>query len=185
MRRMTAVITVLMSAVLVLSACGGSSPSEAVSDQLDQIKSAEMGEALASVVDNAELSDDNKELYEGFVKKLHDFDYEIVDEEISSEGDKAAVSVKISTYNFGKAYLDAYEDILLGLGSGSVSTEKLYNELFSSLSGVEEKTFKKTVKVECRKNDSGDWETDLTTNTVLINAIFGNLQSVLEDFSEL
>lgn len=182
---MVAVISALIGAMLVLSACGGSSPSEVVSDQLDQIKSAEMGEALASVVDNAELSDENKALYESFVEKLHDFDYEIVDEEISSEGDKATVSVKLSTYNFGKAYLNAYEEILLGLGSGNISNEKLYNVLFTSLSEVEEKSLKETIEVDCYKNDSGDWETDLTTNTVLINAIFGNLQSIMEDFSEL
>lgn len=184
-RRMVVVITALMSVMLVLSACGGSNPSKAVSDQIDQIKSAEMGAELASVVDSAELSDDNKELYESFVKKLHDFDYEITDEEISSDGDKATVSVKITTYNFGKAYLNAYEEIITGMGSGSFNADKMYEELFSSLSDVEDKDFEETVKVACRKNDSGDWESDVTTNNVLVDAIFGGLQSVVEDMQDL
>ncbi|MGN0674078.1 MAG: hypothetical protein ACI4KJ_06565 [Anaerovoracaceae bacterium] len=184
-RRMVVVIAALVSAMLVLSACGGSSPSKAVSDQLDKIKSAEMGEALASVVDSAELSDDNRKLYESFVKNLHDFDYEITDEEISSDGDKATVSVKITTYDFGKAYLDAYEEIITDMGSGSFNADKMYENLFGSLSGVEEKNFEETVNVTCRKNDSGDWESDVTTNSVLVNAIFGGLQSVVEDMEEM
>ncbi len=167
--------------MMSLAACGAESPSRQVKRDIKDIQKAEISSTLFDSEDSG-FDEDEKEGYKDFLGKLSDFDYEIVEEKISEEGEIAVVTVDITTYDFGTAYLDSWDEV----ASGKVKNgETFYTLFFGKISELEEKNFTTRIAVNCSKNDKGGWTTDLASNADFRKAIFGDLIDVVSDLANM
>lgn len=173
------IATMTLALSLVLSACGSSSPSEQVEIDLSEIKSAEVSSTIFESKDNS-FSEEEKAAYSDFLAMVNDFDYEIVGEEISEDEKSATVSLNITTYDYGTAYLDAWDKVAAGKAKG----ESFYTLFFNEASKLEEKNFVTPIVVTCTKGDDG-WKTDLASNAAFKSAIMGDLVSVITDLASM
>lgn len=182
MKELLALMLVVVT-VFALAGCGKKdSPTTAVETALNELKESEITDTLLDT-SQANLSDDVKKSYKEFMEKLHEFDYEIVKESISDDGDSATVEVKITTYSFGNAYLNSYEEIIEKHEVSEITGDILYGNLFKNMSELEDKNFTKTVTIDCKKPDD-KWTAELNGNRAFQNAIFGDLIEILTELAQ-
>lgn len=179
MKKKTLLISMILMMLMVFTACGKSTPTEVVENQLKQIKTEDYSLKISRVFSDTKLQEQYKDDFNKFNKKLQDFDYEVEDEKI--DGDKATVVVKIKTYDFGKVYKSTADQILNDFQRGKVkATDDIakyaYDLVFKNLNSLKEKTYKKKVTVNCTKNDKGEWETDIdSSNVQMQDALMGGM----------
>lgn len=178
-RLLCTVMLVLMT--LMLAGCGKATPSDAVSDALDELKTAEVGDLLA--LDNMELSEDTTEAYRDFLTKVSGFDYEITGETVAEDEQSAVVDVTITTYAFGDAFLDAYEELYQTYDASEINTDVIYKAVFDKLNSLEDKSSSYSIKIECEKKDD-KWVAKLDDNGKFNNAILGDMVYVLKELAE-
>lgn len=171
-----AVLAVVLA--LSLASCGKASPSDVVKDQLEEVKSEKMETSLSSLIGDASVAKKYSKQYTKLVGMIQDFDYEIGDEKIASDGKTATVEVKITTYPFGKAYRKLYNQVVQDaedrkIDSDTDMTEYIYKQMFSKMLALKDKTYHADITVKCTKNDDGDWETNLQSSTNFRNALLG------------
>lgn len=172
----------LCFAMMMLAACGGSNgPSDAVSKSLDELKKSEISDSALGNAD-ASLNDNTKEAYKAFMEKLHDFDYEITDEKISDDGESADVTVKITTYDFGNAYLDTYEELLQKNDPDKITQDMLYGTMFKKMSELKDKKYSEKITVKCTKSDD-EWKPSLNGNAQFQNALFGGTIKIVSELA--
>lgn len=121
------------------------------------------------------------------IEKVLDFDYDVQSKSV--KGDTAKVKVKITTYDFGKAYMAASKQIAKDKKAGKITdstvTKKYASKvMFNAILDLEDKSYSKVITIKCTKDDDGKWETDAATNTELMNAIFGGLVTALNGTSD-
>lgn len=168
-----------------MAACGkNATPSESVESELKAVQNesiSDLEKTMPNTMDSS-YSDD----WKSFLKKIQKFDYKIKDEKI--KGNKATVTVTIKTYDFGQAYQNTYNQIVQDAQSGTITsstdvTKYVYDLMFKNLLAVDKKTYSKDVVINCKKNDKGEWETDVQSNEQFLNAIMGGLEDKIAEMS--
>lgn len=171
-----------ISMVLSMAACGkANTPTKVVEKQMQELKDEKVETELSALVSDASVAKKYGDDYKKLLKKIQDFDYEVTDEKV--DGDSATVTVKITTYNFGQAYKDMYNQVVKDANSGKITsstdlTSYIYKMMFQKMNALEKKDFKTSVKVKCTKNENGDWETDVDNNSNVEDAILGGVISL-------
>ena len=180
-------IAVIIAALLCLPVLPGCSPmndaEKKVSNELEALQSSDyVGAEVMDLRDS--LSDEGKENFDGFLKKLKAFDFEITgsEEDDGKDDDYTLVSVKIRTYDFGREYLAAWTEFLKANGdTESEDMTAFYEMLFSRLNSLDGKDCINYVTIVCIDPlDNGEWIANIKENEELQDAIFGGMMSEMK-----
>ena len=174
------IVSMLVLVMFALTACGSKSPKSVVEDNLKQIKTEKTSSNVSKLFNDKTLEQKYGKEYDKFIKKVQDFDYEVKDEKV--DGKKATVKVEIKTYDFGAAYKTTYDTVVSDAKSGKITAttdvkDYVYNLMFQNLNSVKDKSYKKTVTINCTKNDKGEWTTDINSNVDFLDAMMWNVHS--------
>ena len=177
------IVSMLVLVMFALTACGGKSPKNVVEDNLKQIKTEKTSSNVSKLFNDKTLEQKYGKEYNKFIKKVQDFDYEVKDEKV--DGKKATVKVEIKTYDFGAAYKTTYDTVVSDAKSGKITTstdvkDYVYNLMFQNLNSVKDKSYKKTVTINCTKNDKGEWTTDINSNVDFLDAMMGGMFTAIK-----
>lgn len=177
------IVSMLVLVMFALTACGGKSPKNVVEDNLKQIKTEKTSSNVSKLFNDKTLEQKYGKEYNKFIKKVQDFDYEVKDEKV--DGKKATVKVEIKTYDFGAAYKTTYDTVVSDAKSGKITTstdvkDYVYNLMFQNLNNVKDKSYKKTVTINCTKNDKGEWTTDINNNVDFLDAMMGGMFTAIK-----
>ena len=129
------------------------------------------------------LSDQGRENFDGFLKKLRDFDYEISGSEEGKAGDDTTVvNVKIKTYDFGREYLAVWTEYLKANENEKPDDlTEFYELLFARLNSLSEKDHIKTLGIVCADPlGNGEWIANIKENEELQDAVFGGMLSEMK-----
>ncbi len=174
-----AVLTATM--LLSLAACGEDTASSQLKKDISDFKKADIAGTL---IDESSLSDENKAAYKDFIKMTQDFDYTISDEKISEDGNSATVKLEITSYDFGTAYLDAWDAVIASKKKLSEENE-FYTVFFEQVEALEDMDYVSDVTIKCTKGDDGKWTTDLASNSDFRNAIMGDMINIVKELANL
>ena len=177
------IVSMLVLVMLALTACGSKSPKSVVEDNLKQIKTEKTSSNVSKLFNDKTLEQKYGKEYDKFIKKVQDFDYEVKDEKV--DGKKATVKVEIKTYDFGAAYKTTYDTVVSDAKSGKITAttdvkDYVYNLMFQNLNSVKDKSYKKTVTINCTKNDKGEWTTDINNNVDFLDAMMGGMFTAIK-----
>ena len=177
------IVSMLVLVMFALTACGSKSPKSVVEDNLKQIKTEKTSSNVSKLFNDKTLEQKYGKEYDKFIKKVQDFDYEVKDEKV--DGKKATVKVEIKTYDFGAAYKTTYDTVVSDAKSGKITTstdvkDYVYNLMFQNLNSVKDKSYKKTVTINCTKNDKGEWTTDINSNVDFLDAMMGGMFTAIK-----
>lgn len=173
---------------LMLVACTGNGASGAVRSEFEKLKTSETAPASLDAVKKdlpAEAGDD----FDSFLAKVRDFDYKILGSEVKNDGDGeyALVTVKITSYDFGREYLSTWKDYLKTHENASAEDAEgaeFYTELFSRLAGLKKKQHVSFVEVKATEAEDGSWTTDIQTSEELQDALFGGMISEMKNLAD-
>lgn len=177
------IVSMLVLVMFALTACGSKSPKSVVEDNLKQIKTEKTSSNVSKLFNDKTLEQKYGKEYDKFIKKVQDFDYEVKDEKV--DGKKATVKVEIKTYDFGAAYKTTYDTVVSDAKSGKITATTdvkvyVYNLMFQNLNSVKDKSYKKTVTINCTKNDKGEWTTDINSNVDFLDAMMGGMFTAIK-----
>lgn len=177
------IVSMLVLVMFALTACGSKSPKSVVEDNLKQIKTEKTSSNVSKLFNDKTLEQKYGKEYDKFIKKVQDFDYEVKDEKV--DGKKATVKVEIKTYDFGAAYKTTYDTVIADAKSGKITAstdikDYVYNLMFQNLNSVKDKSYKKTVTINCTKNDKGEWTTDINNNVDFLDAMMGGMFTAIK-----
>ena len=177
------IVSMLVLVMFALTACGSKSPKSVVEDNLKQIKTEKTSSNVSKLFNDKTLEQKYGKEYDKFIKKVQDFDYEVKDEKV--DGKKATVKVEIKTYDFGAAYKTTYDTVVSDAKSGKITEttdvkDYVYNLMFQNLNSVKDKSYKKTVTINCTKNDKGEWTTDINSNVDFLDAMMGGMFTAIK-----
>lgn len=178
------IVSMLVLVMFALTACGSKSPKSVVEDNLKQIKTEKTSSNVSKLFNDKTLEQKYGKEYDKFIKKVQDFDYEVKDEKV--DGKKATVKVEIKTYDFGAAYKTTYDTVVSDAKSGKITAttadvkDYVYNLMFQNLNSVKDKSYKKTVTINCTKNDKGEWTTDINSNVDFLDAMMGGMFTAIK-----
>ena len=177
------IVSMLVLVMFALTACGSKSPKSVVEDNLKQIKTEKTSSNVSKLFNDKTLEQKYGKEYDKFIKKVQDFDYEVKDEKV--DGQKATVKVEIKTYDFGAAYKTTYDTVVSDAKSGKITAttdvkDYVYNLMFQNLNSVKDKSYKKTVTINCTKNDKGEWTTDINSNVDFLDAMMGGMFTAIK-----
>ena len=181
MKRAASLLARLLCVLVAAGCAAKSEPEKKVAKELDALKTSE---SVGSEVSDMEklLSDEGKDNFDSFLKKLRDFDYELTG--VKEEGDHATVTVRIKTYDFGRAYLAEWTDYLREHSDSLSGEEELtgfYEELFAKLAALDKKESIKDVDIVCVKPlDNGEWIANIKDNEQLQDAVFGGMMGEMK-----
>ena len=181
MKRAASLLALLLCVLITAGCAAKTEPEKKVARELDSLKTSE---SVGSEVSDMEklLSDEGKDNFDAFLKKLRDFDYELIG--VKEEGDHTTVTVRIKTYDFGRAYLAEWTDYLREHGDSLSEDEDLtvlYEELFAKLAALDKKESIKDVDIVCVKPlDNGEWIANIKDNEQLQDAVFGGMMSEMK-----
>jgi hypothetical protein len=169
---------------LMLAGCSSMNEAEKkVSKELNALQSSgSTGSEVIALRDS--LSDEGRENFDGFLKKLRSFEFEITgSEEDDDKGDDyTLVSVRIKTFDFGREYLAAWTEYLKA--NEDTMPEDLtdfYELLFARLNSLEDKDCIRHIKIVCIDPlDNGEWIANIKDNEELQDAIFGGMLSEMK-----
>ncbi|WP_314923261.1 hypothetical protein [Mogibacterium diversum] len=177
------IVSMLVLVMFALTACGSKSPKSVVEDNLKQIKTEKTSSNVSKLFNDKTLEQKYGKEYDKFIKKVQDFDYEVKDEKV--DGKKATVKVEIKTYDFGAAYKTTYDTVVADAKSGKITAstdikDYVYNLMFQNLNSVKDKSYKKTVTINCTKSDKGEWTTDINNNVDFLDAMMGGMFTAIK-----
>ncbi|MBQ0005057.1 MAG: hypothetical protein KBS68_04250 [Clostridiales bacterium] len=185
MKRLRSLLALGLIAVLLISltACGTGTASDQVKKDIKEIQNAEISTSIFDDEDS-EFTDADKEAYGVFLERLSDFDCEIGEEIISEDGNSATVELSVTTYDYGTAYLDVWDEIVDGKVKINEETT-FYTVLFAKFNELDDKDFTTKVIINCTKDEDGNWSTDIADNTEFKKAIFGDLVQVVSSLANM
>lgn len=177
---------IIIAAVIVIVAVFtgmkiyGSTVSGIVSTELKTIKNEQIDTSTLAQTYSLDTSLNGK--LNDVIEKVLDFDYDIQSKSV--KGNTATVKVKITTYDFAKAFDAASKQIAKDKKSGKIKTTTITKKyaskvMFNAILALDDKTCSNVVTIKCTKGDDGKWTTNAATNKALMNAIFGGLVSAL------
>ena len=166
--------------LLMLAGC--SSMNDAEKKVSKELKALQESDVLGSEVINLRdsLSDEGRKNFDGFMKKLKGFDFQIIG---SEEGDgHTLVNVKIKTCDFGREYLAAWtESLKTNEEAKPDDLTGFYELLFARLNSQGEKDYIKTIQIVCIDPlNNGEWIANIKENEELQDAIFGGMMSEMK-----
>ena len=166
--------------LLMLAGC--SSMNDAEKKVSKELKALQESDVLGSEVINLRdsLSDEGRKNFDGFMKKLKGFDFQIIG---SEEGDgHTLVNVKIKTCDFGREYLAAWTEYLKTNEEAKPDDlTGFYELLFARLNSQGEKDYIKTIQIVCIDPlNNGEWIANIKENEELQDAIFGGMISEMK-----
>ena len=166
--------------LLMLAGCSSMDDAEKkVSKELKALQESDsLGSEVITLRDS--LSDEGRKNFDGFMKKLKGFDFQIIG---SEEGDgHTLVNVKIKTCDFGREYLAAWTEYLkANQGEKPQDLTDFYELLFARLNSTDEKEYIKTIQIVCIDPlDNGEWIANIKENEELQDAIFGGMMSEMK-----
>ena len=170
--------------LLMLAGCTSMTDAEKkVSKELKALQESDStGSEVITLRDS--LSEEGRKNFDGFLKKLKGFDFEITGSEENEEkgDDYTLVSVKIKTLDFGREYLAAWTEYLkANEGANSEDLTDFYELLFARLNSLDEKEYIKTIQIVCIDPlDNGEWIANIKENEELQDAIFGGMISEMK-----
>ena len=179
-RTIAAMIAVLLC-LPVFTGCSRMNGAEKkVSNELKALQSSDYsGDEVMDLRDS--LSDEGRENFDGFLKKLRSFDFEITgsEEDDDKDDDYALVSVKIKTFDFGREYLAVWTEFLKSNEETKPEDmTEFYETLFARLNALSEKDCINHIKIVCIDPlDNGEWIANIKENKELQDAIFGGMLS--------
>lgn len=183
LRALAAGLALLLCLVMLAGCSSMNGAEKKVSKELNALQESDaLGSEVITLRDS--LSDEGRENFDGFLKKLRGFDFEITgsEENDGQDDDSTTVSVKIKTCDFGREYLAAWTEYLKA--NPDTKPEELtdfYELLFSRLNSLEEKEHIKTIKIVCIDPlDNGEWIANIKENEELQDAIFGGMLSEMK-----
>lgn len=160
-----------MLAALLVS-CSQSGATAQVKADLESMRHIELDPEMTEEISGM-LGSEGKDDMEEFLEKAGEFDFDI--QKTEDGEDYSLVTVRITSYCFGREYLKTWNDYLEKEGDGEFDPASFYSMLMDNLSEVEDKTFSRKVTITCIDDDSGNWTTDALSNSELRNAIFGGM----------
>ncbi len=169
----------LLLCLLMLAGCNSMNGAEKkVEKELSALQSSDtLGSEVVNLRES--LSDEGKANFDGFLKKLKGYDFEITgsEKDDDKEDDYTLVSVNIRTYDFGREYLAAWTEYLKdNEGTKTDDMTEFYELLFARLNGLTEKDYIDTIKIVCIDPlDNGEWIANIKDNEELQDAIFGGM----------
>ena len=184
-------IAAVVIAVMVLTGCSKEPENypeaEALVDtRLNEIKTADNSDAaIKSFIELAGTEDE--ELLGGYLTKLRDFDYEILGSKKDENDENAViVTVRVSTYDFGNAYLSTWKEFLeMDEYHEGTQNDLFMRSLMYKCTALNSKDFLTDVDVVCTDSDgSGNYETDLKSNDEMMNAISGGMMEQIKLLAE-
>ncbi|MBP3895022.1 MAG: hypothetical protein J6D07_01000 [Mogibacterium sp.] len=184
-------IAAVVIAVMVLTGCSKEPENypeaEALVDtRLNEIKTADNSDAaIKSFIELAGTEDE--ELLGGYLTKLRDFDYEILGSKKDENDENAViVTVRVSTYDFGNAYLSTWKEFLeMDEYHEGTQNDLFMRSLMYQCTALNSKDFLTDVDVVCTDPDgSGNYETDLKSNDEMMNAISGGMMEQIKLLAE-
>ena len=178
-RTIAAGLAVLLC-LLMLAGC--SSMNDAEKKVSKELKALQESDTIGSEVINLRdsLSDEGRKNFDGFMRKIRGFDFQITG---SEEGDgHTLVSVKIKTCDFGREYLAAWTEYLkTNKETNPDDLTGFYELLFARLNSSEEKDYLKTIQIVCIDPlGNGEWIANIKENEELQDAIFGGMMSEMK-----
>ena len=166
--------------LLMLAGCNSMNEAEKkVSKELKALQASDsVGSEVIDLRDS--LSDEGKENFDGFLKNLKDFDFEIIGSE-EADG-HTLVNVKIKTFAFGREYLAAWTEFLKeNEDTKPEDMTGFYELLFARLNALKEKEYINTIKIVCIDPlDNDEWIADIKENEELQDAIFGGMMNEMK-----
>ena len=185
-RTLKAIAAGLAVLLCLLMLAGCASMNEAEKKVYKELKALQESDSTGSEVITLRdsLSEEGRKNFDGFLKKLKGFDFEITgSEEGEKNGDEyTLVSVKIKTFDFGREYLAAWTEYLkANEGANSEDLTDFYELLFARLNSLDEKEYIKTIQIVCADPlDNGEWIANIKENEELQDAIFGGMISEMK-----
>ena len=180
------VIAAVFAVLLCLQLLAGCKPmNEAEKKVSKELKALQTSDTVGSEVITLRdsLSDEGKENFDGFLKKLRSFDFEITGSAEDTEKDGCTiVDVRIRTFAFGREYLAAWTEYLkANEDAKSGDMTDFYELLFARLNGLDEKEYIKTISIVCLDPlGNGEWIANIKENEELQDAIFGGMMSEMK-----
>ena len=180
-RTLKAIAAGLAVLLCLLMLAGCASMNEAEKKVYKELKALQESDSTGSEVITLRdsLSEEGRKNFDGFLKKLKGFDFEITgSEEGEKNGDEyTLVSVKIKTFDFGREYLAAWTEYLkANEGANPEDLTDFYELLFARLNSLDEKEYIKTIQIVCIDPlDIGEWIANIKENEELQDAIFGGM----------
>ena len=180
-------VCVMMLAAMLIACSGGGAAGE-VKSELEKLKASETAPASLAAV-KEDLPEASADDFDSFLAKVRDFDYKILGSEVKKdeEGEYTLVTVKITSYEFGREYLSTWKDYLKTHKNASAEDAEggeFYTELFSRLAGLGKKQHVSYVDVKAAEAEDGSWTTDIQTNEKLQDALFGGMISEMKDLAD-
>lgn len=185
-RTLKAIAAGLAVLLCLLMLAGCASMNEAEKKVYKELKALQESDSTGSEVITLRdsLSEEGRKNFDGFLKKLKGFDFEITgSEEGEKNGDEyTLVSVKIKTFDFGREYLAAWTEYLkANEGANPDDLTDFYELLFARLNSLDEKEYIKTIQIVCIDPlDNGEWIANIKENEELQDAIFGGMISEMK-----
>ena len=171
--------------LIMLAGCTSMNDAEKkVSKELKALQEADvLGNEVMDLRES--LSEDGRENFDGFLKKLRAFGFEITGSEEVRENDDAytLVNVRIRTYDFGREYLAAWTAFLKSHADGLTEDDltEYYELLFERLDSLDEKDYIKDIQIVCIDPlGNGEWIAGIKDNEVLQDAIFGGMMGEMK-----
>ena len=155
-----------------------------VAAELESIKTSDVSKSALKQF--AEIAEGDGEAYaEAYIDKLKDFDYEILkSQKVEDEEGKAIVRVRITTYDFGKVYLDTWTEYIEEERDWLRSEHQLYTNLLTRIISMNKKEFIQEVDIVCTDAGEGNWTCDIKGNETLMDAVSGGLLLQMKELAE-
>lgn len=198
MKKRLAAIMMSLALVLLMASCGEQMTPSDVADNYMQTQKEYVTSAVNDIKNGtggaleetmgitseelSELSDEAKDSLSQVFNKMRQFDYEVVNE--SATEDTATVTVRITTFDFGKQLEEAMSDIVanaFGYAFSGMSDEEMESKLiedFAAKLAEAKKNYTQDVDITLNMNEEGVWEVD-EDNDELVNAITGGMMDAM------
>jgi hypothetical protein len=187
MKKIMSILLVLLL-VFGLTACGGESPEQAVSNALSAVKEMNMKTASKyldynKLMNEGESSEESDNVNSDVMMKLilKKFDYKVISS--STDANSATVKVEITNTDMSKIIADFFPE-MFGLAFSGLSKEQLddkYLEIFTNLMNrPDNKIITKTVEIKLTKNDKS-WEVGMSDE--LADAIYGGMLTAADNMN--
>ncbi|MBR2539726.1 MAG: hypothetical protein IKE85_02700 [Mogibacterium sp.] len=186
MRAMAVMVLALSLSVsaVMLAGCTESGAETQVRTDLESMRTLDLDQEVTEELTGM-LDKEGRSNYYEFIRKAGEYNYKIL-ETIDNKDGTTTVAVRITSYSFGKAYLDAWSDFLEENPDGDFDPADFYTELMEHLSEVQGKEYVTDVDIICTEDDeSGEWTTDAASNYELRNAMLGGMLREIASLAEM
>ena len=177
-RFITLLIMLLVLSPAVLASCdsGTSEYAEAeaeVAAELDAVKSGSTRIPALTGSEEDIPEEMSEAMLSAYVEKLRDFDYMITGSAKSEDGEAIIVTVDITTYDFGKVYLETWND-RMKIEKDLRYDSQFYGDLFTRFAAMSVKEYSGHADITCTRDESGP---------ELMDIISGGMVSVMAELA--